>query len=90
MAGGPSTIVETSEAAICANAIPFYRLKLMLDFQVRAQLQPNSGEDYQNGQCQPCGRKRCQCCKMITHTGAVKSSSAATVNSGITLTAQNK
>ena len=36
-------------------------------------------DDKQNGKCRPCGRKRCQCCKMITSAGTVKSSSGATV-----------
>ena len=35
--------------------------------------------DNQTGECRPCGRKRCQCCKMITSAGTVKSSSGATV-----------
>ena len=49
------------------------------DFLVRARLKPNSGDDNQTGECRPCGRKRCQCCKMITSAGTVKSSSGATV-----------
>ena len=43
------------------------------------RLKQNSDDDNQNGECRPCGRKRCQCCKMITLAGTVKSSSGATV-----------
>ena len=46
---------------------------------VRARLKPNSDDENQNGECRPCDRKRCQCCKMITSAGTVKSSSGATV-----------
>ena len=38
----------------------------------------NSDDNDQNGECRPCGRKRCQCSKMITSDGTVKSSSGAT------------
>ena len=57
----------------------FRRPKSLRDFLVRARLKPNSNDDNQNGECRPCGRKRCQCCKMITSAGTVKSSSGATV-----------
>ena len=57
----------------------FRRPKSLRDFLVRARLKPNSDDDNQNGECRPCGRKRCQCCKMITSAGTVKSSSGATV-----------
>ena len=57
----------------------FRRPKSLRDFLVRARLKPNSGDDNQTGECRPCGRKRCQCCKMITSAGTVKSSSGATV-----------
>ena len=57
----------------------FRRPKSLRDFLVRARLKPNSDDDNQTGECRPCGRKRCQCCKMITTAGTVKSSSGATV-----------
>ena len=57
----------------------FRRPKSLRGFLVRARLKPNSDDDNQNGECRPCGRKRCQCCKMITSAGTVKSSSGATV-----------
>ena len=57
----------------------FRRSKSLRDFLVRARLKPNSDDDTQTGECRPCGRKRCQCCKMITSAGTVKSSSGATV-----------
>ena len=57
----------------------FRRPKSLRDFLVRARLKPNSDDDNQTGECRPCGRKRCQCCKMITSAGTVKSSSGATV-----------
>ena len=57
----------------------FRRPKSLRDFLVRAGLKPNSDDDNQYGECRPCGRKRCQCCKMITSAGTVKSSSGATV-----------
>ena len=41
--------------------------------------QTNSGDDNQTGECRPCGRKKCQCYKMITSAGTVKSSPGATV-----------
>ena len=57
----------------------FRRPNSLRDFLVRARLKPNSDNDNQNGKCRPCGKKRCQCCKMITPAGTVKSSSGATV-----------
>ena len=57
----------------------FRHPKSLRDFLVRARLKPNSDDDNQTGECRPCGRKRCQCCKMITSAGTVKSSSGATV-----------
>ena len=57
----------------------FKRPKSLRDFLVQARLKPNSDDDNQNGECRPCGRKRCQCCKMITSAGTVKSSPWATV-----------
>ena len=56
----------------------FRRPKSLRDFLVRARLKPNSDDDNQTGESRPCGRKRCQCCKMITSAGTVKSSSGAT------------
>ena len=57
----------------------FRRPKSLRDFLVRARLKPNTGDDHQTGECRPCGRKKCQCCKMITSAGTVMSSSGATV-----------
>ena len=57
----------------------FRRLKSLGDFLVRARLKPNSYDDNKNGECQPYGRKKCQCCKTITPAGNVRSSSVATV-----------
>ena len=58
----------------------FRRPKSLRGFMVRARLKPNSDHDNQNGKCRPCGRKRCQCCKMITPAAVtVKSSSGTTV-----------
>ena len=57
----------------------FRRPKSLRDFLVQARLKPNSDDVNQNGECRPCGRKRCQYCKMITSAGTVKSSSGATV-----------
>ena len=57
----------------------FRRPKSLCDFLVRARLKPNSDVDNQDGECRPCGRQRCQCCKMITPASTVKSSSRATV-----------
>ena len=57
----------------------FRRPKSLRDILVRAQLKPNSDDDNQNGECRPCGRKRCQCCRMITPAGTVKSPSRVTV-----------
>ena len=57
----------------------FRRPKSLPDFLVRARLKPNSDEDNKNCECRPCGRKRCQCCKMKTSAGSVKSSPGATV-----------
>ena len=50
----------------------FRRPKSLPDFLVRARLKPNSDDDNLNGECRPCGRKRCQCCKMITSAGTVR------------------
>ena len=55
------------------------RPKSLRDFLVQARLKQNSDDDIQNCECRPYGRKRCQCCKMITSAGTVKSSSGATV-----------
>ena len=52
------------------------------DFLAQARLKQNSDDDNQNGECRPCGRKRCQWCKMITPAGTVKSFSVATVTLG--------
>ena len=57
----------------------FRRPKILHDFLLQARLKPNSDDDNITGECRPCGRKRCQCCKMITSAGTVKSSSGATV-----------
>ena len=57
----------------------FKRPKSLRDFLVQARPKPNADVDNQNGECRPFGRQRCQCCKMITPAGTVKSSSGATV-----------
>ena len=55
----------------------FRRPKSLSDFLVQARLKPNSDDDNQNGECRPCGRKRCQCCKIIILTGTMKAFSGA-------------
>ena len=49
----------------------FRRPKSLRDYLVQARLKPNSDDDNQNCECRPCGRKRCQCCKMIAPAGTV-------------------
>ena len=67
---------------VCSMGLWFFlrtvcckRPKSLRDFLVQARLKPNSDDDNQTGECRPCGRKRCQCCKIITSAGTVKSSS---------------
>ena len=77
------SIIETSDELKdiyqSKPVMDFRRPKSLCDFLVPARLKPNSDVDNQNGECRPCDRQRCQCCKMVTPAGTVKSSSGATI-----------
>ena len=58
----------------------FRRPKSLRDHLVRARLKPDPIDDERLGECKPCGRPRCQTCKMITTSRIATSSSGAMLN----------
>ena len=57
----------------------FRRPKSLRDHLVWARLKPDPIDDEPLGECKPCGRSRCQTCKMITPSQTATSSSGARV-----------
>ena len=56
----------------------YRRPKSLRDLLVHAKLKPDPKDNEPLGESKPCGRARCQTCKMILGTQTVKSSSGAT------------
>ena len=57
----------------------YRRPKSLKDHLVRARLKPDPTDDEPLGECKPCGRSRCQTCRMITPSQTATSSSGARV-----------
>ena len=57
----------------------YRRPKSLRDLLVHAKLKPDPKDNEPLGESKPCGRARCQTCKMILGTQTVKSSSGAVV-----------
>ena len=57
----------------------FRRPKSLRDHLVRARLKPDPIDDEPPGECKPCGKPRCQTCRMIIPSQTAKSSSGARV-----------
>ena len=57
----------------------YRRPKSLKDHLVRARLKPDPTDDEPLGECKPCGRSRCQTCRIITPSQTVTSSSGARV-----------
>ena len=55
----------------------YRRPKSLKDHLVRARLKPDPTDDEPLGECKPCGRSRCQTCRMINPSQTTTSSSGA-------------